>query len=380
MKTQFKKITMYNEIKNFSKECKSISAISRKSGFDRKTVRKYLSMSESDLESYLEKVKHRQQKLSCYEIFVKERIEKDSECSAAQVEDWLKEYYPDFPPVTSRTVYNFVHKIRLKYNLAKTKVEPRQFEAVEELAYGSQAQADFGEYSMVDLKGYRVKVYFMVMSLSRSRARFVYFTNQPVTTWFLIRAHEEDFAYFEEIPQEIVYDQDSTILVDENSGELIFTRSFGAYVLHAGFNVHMCHKKDPQSKGKVENCVKYVKGNFLRGRQFVSLDTLNSQALDWANRTANAKVHSTTRSIPHEEWLIDKDNTVLFRGNRYALPAGTYQGPSTQVRLRLNEETLDIMDMGGKMVDTFQLETQKGKLIRHESRKRNTSVKVLQLE
>jgi transposase len=73
----------------------------------------------------------------------------------------------------------------------------------------------------------------MVMSLSRSRARFVYFTNQPVTTWFLIRAHEEAFAYFEGIPQEIIYDQDSTTLVDENSGELIFTRSFGAYVLNA---------------------------------------------------------------------------------------------------------------------------------------------------
>jgi hypothetical protein len=70
----------------------------------------------------------------------------------------------------------------------------------------------------------------------------------------------------------------------------------------------------------------------------------------WANRTANAKVHSTTRLIPHEEWLIEKDflnpfiplpsqenpgipygvrkdNAVIFRGNRYALPTGTYQGP-----------------------------------------------------
>lgn len=306
MKTQFKLVTMYNEVKNLSKECKSISAISRKSDYDRKTVRKYLSMSESELESYMDKVKHRKKKLMEYEAYAKERIKDDLECSAAQVEDWLREKYPDFPKVSSRTVFNFVCMIRLVYNLPKPRVFPRQCEAVEELPYGEQSQVDFGEDWLIDTNGRRVKVYFMIMVLSRSRAKFIYFTNQPVTTWFLIHAHEKSFSYFEGIPNQIVYDQDSTILVDENCGELIHTQEFGKYILHCGYKVYMCHKSYPQTKGKVEIGVRYVKNNFLRGRQFISLDALNQQALDWLNRTANAKVHSTTRLVPHDEWQIEK--------------------------------------------------------------------------
>lgn len=403
MKTQLKLVTMYNEVKNLSKDCKSISAISRKSGLDRKTVRKYLGMAEDELESYMEKIKHRKQMLLEYEPYVTERIRNDPECTAAQVEDWLKENVKGFPTVSARTVYNFVHWVRSIHHLPKPKVVPRQCEAVEELPYGKQAQTDFGESWLLDANSNRIKVYFMTIVLSRSRARFVYFTNQPVTTWFLLRAHEQAFCYFEGMPQEIVYDQDSTILVDENAGELLFTHAFEQYVLHAGFHVYMCHKADPQSKGRIENNVRYVKGNFLHGRQFSTLDELNRQGMDWLNRTANAKVHSTTRLVPHQEWLVEKDslrpfspipqgdrpgvpygvrkdNTVLFRGNRYALPKGTYQGPVTQVRLKLNDGTIDLTQMDGKILDTFQLETQKGKLIRNVDRKRDTSLRVAQLE
>lgn len=403
MKTQLKQVTMYNEVKNLFKDCKSISAISRKSGHDRKTVRKYLSMSEENLESYMEEVKHRRQKLSAYESYALERVKGDPECSAAQIEDWLKEKYPDLPVVSSRTVYNFVRRIRNKYHLPKQKIVPRQYEAVEELPYGKQGQVDFGESWMIDINGNRVKVFFMVMSLSRSRDRFVCFTNQPVTTWFVIRAHEEAFGFFEGIPQEIVYDQDSTILVNENSGELIYTRAFEEYVLHAGFSVFMCHKADPESKGKIENNVKYVKWNFLQGRVFTTLDNLNQEALEWLKRTANAKVHSTTRLIPHQEWLIErsslkpfvpilqepnpgvpygvrKNNTILFRGNRYALPRGTYQGPDSQVCLKINDDTIVVSQMDGTMIETFRIETQKGKLIKNKSRKRDTSLKVVQIE
>jgi hypothetical protein len=133
------------------------------------------------------------------------------------------------------------------------------------------------------------------------------------------------------------------------------------------------------------------------------LDILNQQALDWLERTANAKVHSITRLVPHDELQIEKgylkpfvqmtqrdnpgvpygvrkDNTVLFCGNRYVLPIGTYNGPESSVRLKLDDETLFVMNMDGTPLDSFNLETRKGILVRNNDRKRDTSLKIIQLE
>ncbi len=84
------------------------------------------------------------------------------------------------------------------------------------------------------------------------------------------------------------------------------TEAFRKYAEYRGFKLHFCRKSDPQSKGKVENVVKYNKYNFLRGRIFVNIDVLNGQNIAWHKRTANAKVHSTTKKIPYQEWLIEK--------------------------------------------------------------------------
>jgi transposase len=399
MKTQLKVLTMYNKIRDYFQDGRSKSAISRKTGYDRKTIRKYLRMSEAELEETLEKIRHRIHKLAPYEEFIRQRIDQCRDCSSAQVEDWLKEHYPDLTPVTSRTVFSFVMLVRLKYNLPKPKLAHRQCQAVEELPYGEQAQVDFGEETMYDTEGKRVKVFFMIMVLSRSRDKFIWFTIRYVTTSFLVEAHERAFGFFEGIPRTLVYDQDCTILKDENYGMLVYTSEFEQYLLQRGFSVFMCHKSDPQTKGKVENGVRFVKGNFLKGRTFVSLDILNEDACLWLNRTGNAKVHETTFKIPHMEWLVEreylkpfvplpvapdpgrpygvrKDNVVRYRGNRYLLPVGTYQGPQTQVRLKTEDSTLSVYSMDGKLLTTHTLASGKGELVGNPSRCRDTSAKL----
>lgn len=123
MKTQLKVLTMYNKIMNLFRDGLSKSAISRQTGYDRKTVRKYLLISEDDLEGTLEQLKHRTHKLAPYEEFVRQRMVKYQSCSSAQMEDWLKEIYPDFPQVTPRTVFAFVKWVRLKHHLPITRIE-----------------------------------------------------------------------------------------------------------------------------------------------------------------------------------------------------------------------------------------------------------------
>ncbi|WP_228725170.1 hypothetical protein [Caproicibacter fermentans] len=50
----------------------------------------------------------------------------------------------------------------------------------------------------------------------------------------------------------------------------------------------------------MERMVRYVKDNFLPGRQFEDLEDLNRQALSWC-RQVDGKIHHTTGKIPLRE-------------------------------------------------------------------------------
>ena len=68
-------------------------------------------------------------------------------------------------------------------------------------------------------------------------------------------------------------------LRNENQGDYVLTTAFGAYVKSAGIKTVFCRKADPESKGKIERVVRYVKYNFLRGRMSRDIDTLNDEAI-----------------------------------------------------------------------------------------------------
>jgi hypothetical protein len=101
MATQFKRQTMYYKIKELFEKKYKVTQISRETGKDPKTVRKYLRMSEETFQQMLLRLQHRQKKLKPYEPFIKERLEGCPDCSAAQIDDWLKENYPDIFKVAS---------------------------------------------------------------------------------------------------------------------------------------------------------------------------------------------------------------------------------------------------------------------------------------
>ena len=91
---------MYNKVKGLSREGLSIRQISRNTGLDRATVRKYLRMTEEEFSTFLALQKQRNRKLQPYEEFIKKRVADYPDCSAAQVEDWLKEHHPDLQEIT----------------------------------------------------------------------------------------------------------------------------------------------------------------------------------------------------------------------------------------------------------------------------------------
>ena len=169
---------------------------------------------------------------------------------------------------------------------------PREYTAVAELPPGKQMQVDFGEMYMPNAGGTgKTKVRFAVFLLSHSRYKFAYFQSRPFHTVDLVTAMTECFRYFDGMPDEIVFDQDSIVCVSENSGDIILTYEFEKFRQQCGFKVYMCRAADPESKGKVENAVRYVKHGFLENRLYPFDDeTLNNCAVAWLERTANAKI------------------------------------------------------------------------------------------
>jgi hypothetical protein len=350
-------------------------------------------MSEADFESFMERQSNRTKALHSYEGFVQSRLQMFPDTPAAQMHDWLKEQYGNIE-ASPRTVFNFVAWVRQKYHLPKIK-EPRVYEMVNELPYGKQAQVDFGSYNMRNNVGKRIKVFFFTCVLSRSRQKYIWFRDTPFTSELAIKAHEHAFAFFEGVPAEIVYDQDRVFISDENKGEIILTDGFKAYTRERSFALHFCRKADPESKGKVENVVKYVKQNFLYNRPFEDLETLNTSALAWLGRTANAMPHGVTQKSPTAEWVIEKpflapftayrlqpeklnynlrkDNTISWKSNFYSVPLGTYKGRGSKVMVSKEDAHLVITDITGKEICRHVIAAGKGRKIKNSDHGRDKS-------
>ena len=229
-----KRVIMYYRIKKYLSEGLHIIKISRKLKVSRKTIYFYKSMDEHQFIEWNARANKKQLKLSCYEDFVKTLLGRHQDYSAAQIHDRLLELNSELE-VTERTTFNFVQFIRDKYNIPKPSLHRRIYEDVEELPYGKQAQVDFGEFTMKDHEDKPQKVHFMVMVLSRSRFKFVYFQLFPFTAQTAIIAHEKAFEYIGGIPSEIVYDQDTVFLSNENKGDFLLTEVFQKYVSERKF-------------------------------------------------------------------------------------------------------------------------------------------------
>jgi len=195
----------------------------------------------------------------------------------------------------------------------------------------------------------------------------------------------------------IVYDLDRTMVVDENLGEIILTGAFKQYTKTRNYQLYFCRKADPQSKGKVENVIQYIKKNFLYNRVYNDIETLNERALSWLNRTANHLPHNCTKEPPKEAFLTEKEylrpyiplthrnapkmkkytlrknNEIAYKSNFYTLPQGTYQGPNSAVLVKEEEGKLCIYDLKENFICSHQISLHKGKTIRNTHHKRDTS-------
>lgn len=357
-------------------------------------------MSIEEFEDFSISLKTRKRKLDSYKDKILLWLREHPDMSSAQVYDWLQEKL-GVKNIAENTVRNYVNDLREIYHIPK--VNPsRTYLSVPELPMGQQMQVDFGQDTVKDLNGKSKRLYFIAFVLSHSRFKYVEWLDRPFRTIDVIQMHERAFKYFEGMTEEIVYDQDALLAVSENAGDLIMTSAFIKYQQARKFSVYLCRKNDPESKGKIEQVVKFVKYNFSKHRVFENLAEWNQACWKWLKRTGNYKIHHNIKKRHSEVHalekkhlkkvvgtyifenvviesitrMIQKDNTIRFQGNRYSVPQGTYRKDASNiVYVNIENGLLNIrLTQTGSSLATHKIPEGRGNLIIDPShRKRNLS-------
>ena len=383
---------MYRKIDEHKQQGLKKSQVARKLGINVKTVSKYWGMELEEYEGCI-LAGTRTSKLDPYHPAILAWLKEYPDLSSAQVLDWIKERYNDLTQ-SERNVRRFVALLRKEHGIEK-KASPRDYQAVPELPVGQQMQVDFGEIRVKKVSGGTIKLYVMAAVLAHSRYKCGIWSDKPLTTTTFLEMLERCLREIG-IPRELVFDQDRLLAVSENFGDIIYTADFERFRRTMGFSVHLCRANDPESKGKVEAVVKYVKNNFARHRVYSNLLVWNEEFEAWLGRTANAREHGIIKRVPAECFLteklslrpvphtntcdvsvartIRKDNTVIYKGNRYSLPLGTYR-PGREVDTAEADGKLKLF-LGGEVIATHQINSSRGQLIQNTNHMRDHSASI----
>lgn len=299
------KKTMYQKICALKRQGVGKAEIASRLNMDIKTVNKYYNMAEKEFREYKKSLLVKEKAFDQFEGDILEVYESSNlnELNMCAVYDFLEERHGKLPG-TEKSLRNYIHFL-ISTNKLDLKANTRIYSKVPELPFGKQMQLDFGEYTCKS----SLKLYILAAILSASRYKYVVFQDRPFKTMDVILKTLDCFDYFGGIPEEVVIDQDKLMVVSENRGDVILTKDFRYFVEEMDIKMYVCRKADPESKGKVENLVGYVKNNFFAPRDFVDTESADTGVFEWLKRRANGKISQATKQVP--ALVIDEERKYL---------------------------------------------------------------------
>lgn len=290
-------------IRELKKSGMSVTAIAKQLNLDRKTVRKaiYSESSPKYVRTSSGSI------LDAYKSYIDERLERFCLTSQRLHEELMDQGF--------QGKYGMVNKyVQSKKSEYKVKATLR-FETIP----GEQAQVDwgyFGDFYDQDKKKI-IKLCCFVMILGYSRMRFIHFFESDDSHHFLI-GHNLAFKFFGGYTREILYDNLKSVVLKRAFKQVDseFNKEFLEFSGFYGFKAILAQPYRPQTKGKVENTVKFVRDNFFNGSEFRTLDEINLKANLWLTKINN-QVHHTTHERPVER--LPKEGLIELVGHMYDL-------------------------------------------------------------
>src|SRR5258708_461083 len=332
----------FMEIQKLHHDGVSVSEIARQLDMDRKTVRKFRRSAPREYER-----KPRIWKVDPFRAYLRERWEVGVRNAAKLFVELRKRGY------TGGTT-------QVRAAVAAWRSEGQERAVVRfETAPGEQAKMDWGHFG--NWNGRRL--YGFALTLCWSRMRCVEFTQrQDAETLLNCMVHA--FEFFGGVTGTVLTDNMKTVVVDRVEGQPRFHPKMLDFASYYGFVPRVCRPCRPETKGKIESTIRFLKGNFWPGIQFDSLSELNRQALVWCGEV-NRRVHATTREIPQVRFAhegltalngqpkydtsyvshrqVAQDCLFSYRGNRYSVPY-LHAGKSVLVREPSDSAPLSVLD------------------------------------
>ncbi|MES0875340.1 IS21 family transposase [Sinimarinibacterium thermocellulolyticum] len=260
--------------------------------------------------------------------------------------------------------------------------DPQRFDVLE-FDPGEEAQVDYGQGAPTTKpNGKQGRPYLFVMTLKYSAKSFrktVWKTSQEV--W--CRLHEEAFRSFGGAPKYVVLDNLKEGVITPDIYDPVLNPLYAAMLKHYGAVADPCRVRDPDRKGTVENAVQHTQDTGLKGRTFESIEKQNEHLADWEERWAARRIHGRKKrqvmemfleekpflqALPVEPYryfrdevrTVDDSGLVQVDGSFYAaVPARLH----SEVKVRIYETTVEIQSMTGEILRRHSKSKRKGSIV-----------------
>ena len=260
---------------------------------------------------------------------------------------------------------------------------PEQFDRLEFLP-GEEAQVDYGEGAPTLHPGsgrYRKpRLFVMTLRYSRRSYRQVVWKSSS-EVW--ARLHEQAFRYFGGVPQYVVLDNLKEGVITPDIYEPTLNRLYSTMLAHYGVVADPARVRDPNRKGTVESAIQHTQGTALKGKRFESIEAQNAYLLHWEEKWAAQRIHGRAKRQVEEMFQEERaqlkalplegmryfeegtrtvgDDTTIQVGNAWyaARPAPI----GAQVLIRRYERELEIRDPRTlELIRRHTLATRKGEV------------------
>lgn len=363
-------------ITDLAKAHRSIKAIARQLHISRNTVRRYLrgraptGQGRSEAMKWLNDNRSRVRELFFTDEGNCAVVRRDLESSSTQ-------------KINLRQIQRFCRPFR------------RQIKEVQafcryETAPGQQMQIDFGEQDVM-IASQPVHIHFFVAVLGFSRRIFAKaYSHENQAAW--LDGIESAFSFFGGVPVSLLSDNCRSLVTEHRrKGRVELTEGYLYFCRQWAVKPIVSTPYHPQSKGKVERCVRYVKENALAGKKFKSLQELNQWLETWSLTYADQRHlndflkdiktpkerfaiekktlrpidgHPKVANVREETRKVDAAGLIRVDGNAYQLAKGLAH---KEVQLLIDESSISVSRKG-----QFVIELDKAKSVYKPERQRET--------
>lgn len=298
----------------------SVAEIMRITGFDKKTIRKYI-MKKADSSSVPHEKKIRNIKIDKYKELIDSWMDDDIKSkrkqrhTATRIFQRLSETFGEDFDCSYRTVADYVSQ--RKKDIFKNY---RSYIPLKHIP--GEAQVDFGKAEFFE-KGVKYEGSYLVVSFPFSNGAYLQ-VFKGENTECLLEGLISIFKHMGGVPKKLWFDNMSTVVAKIlKNGERVLTDSFTHFQQFYGFSSTFCNPNSGNEKGNVENKVGYLRRNLLVPvPEFSDINAYNKELIDKCDKDME-RVHYAKENRIKE--LFSQDKKVLLNLPEQEYEAARYE-------------------------------------------------------